>query len=272
MVNGIHYLAAALLSLTMAANAETARQFVQQVVNEERAANAADHSQWIYLENKRQPNEHVVEWVASTAHGDVRRVLQRNDREMSDQEQRADIQKFLHDATAQNKDVAAYKHDMQQVDDLLKLLPEAFLWTKTGESGSSTTLHFEPDPHFRPPTREARVLAGMAGDLVADNQQHRIRRMSGHLNHDVTFGAGLLGRLKQVSSFSLEQEDVGRGIWELTAIRVHLQGNAFLFHSVSLEQDDERSSFRPEPDAVTLDQAAAAVMHQPLEPGAMHAQ
>jgi hypothetical protein len=256
------------LTAAPAARAQTPQQFVQQVVDSERAANQADHSQWIYLQDNRKPKEHVFQWVASTPHGDVCRVLARDGRDLPESQQRTEIDKFLHDIHAQNKEIAENKHDLQQVDDFLKLLPQAFVWTvtsgtQTGATATGTTLHFEPDPHFHPPNREARVFAGMSGDLVADNQQHRIHKMSGHLIHDVTFGGGLLGRLKQGSSFSLEQEPVGEGFWELTVIRVHLQGNALLFHSVSLEQEDQRSHFAPEPQDITLDQAATMVMRQP---------
>ena len=103
----------------------------------------------------------------------------------------------------------------------------------------------------------------MTGDLVVDNQQHRICKVKGHLIHDVTFGGGLLGRLKERSSFALEQQQVGPSVWELTAIHVHLEGNALLFKSVSLQQDDKRSRFQPEPANVTLEQAATSVMSQP---------
>jgi hypothetical protein len=103
----------------------------------------------------------------------------------------------------------------------------------------------------------------MTGDLVVDNQQHRICKIKGHLLHDVTFGGGLLGRLKERSSFALEQQQVGPSLWELTAIHVHLEGNALLFKSVSLQQDDKRSRFQPEAANTTLEQAAGSVMSQP---------
>jgi hypothetical protein len=103
----------------------------------------------------------------------------------------------------------------------------------------------------------------MTGDLVVDNQQHRICKIKGHLIHDVTFGGGLLGRLKERSSFALEQQQVGPSVWELTAIHVHLEGNALLFKSVSLQQDDKRSRFQPEPGDTTLEQAATSVMSEP---------
>ena len=100
----------------------------------------------------------------------------------------------------------------------------------------------------------------MTGDLVVDNQQHRICRIKGHLLHDVTFGGGLLGRLKERSSFALEQQQVGPLVWELSAIHVHLEGNALLFKSVSLQQDDKRSRFQAEPANVALELAATPVM------------
>jgi hypothetical protein len=87
--------------------------------------------------------------------------------------------------------------------------------------------------------------------------------MKGHLIHDVTFGGGILGRLKEHSSFALDQQQVGPNVWELTAIHVHLEGNALLFKSVSLQQDDKRSRFQPEPENITLQQAATSVMVEP---------
>jgi hypothetical protein len=138
----------------------------------------------------------------------------------------------------------------------------AFVWTQTGATATTTSLHFEPAPNFHPPTREARVFSAMTGDLVVDNQQQRICRIKGHLIHDVTFGGGLLGRLKERSSFALEQQQVRPSVWELTQIHVHLEGNALLFKSVSLEQDDKRSKFQGEPGDVTLEQAAGTVMGQ----------
>ena len=250
------------LSLSVA-HAQTPQQLIQQVVDIERTANRNDHSHWIYLQEMRKPKEHILQWVAGTPQGDVRRVLEKDDQKLPEPQQRDQIQKFLHDTRAQNKEVSEANHDNQQIDDFLKLLPAALVWTQTAATPTNTSLHFEPNPGFHPPTREARVFSGMAGDLVVDNQQHRIRSMSGHLIHDVTFGGGLLGRLKEGSSFSLEQAQVGQDLWELTDINVRLQGNALLFKSISLQQDDKRSRFEPEPLTVTLDQAAAAVMNQP---------
>jgi hypothetical protein len=247
-------------------HAQNAQQLIQQVVDSERVANRNDHSNWIYLEESQKPKEHILQWVAATQQGNVPRVLEKDGRKLSEPNQRDLVQEFLHDSKAQKKQASEASHDNQQVDDLLKLLPTAFVWTQTGATMINTSLHFEPAPNFHPPSREARVFGSMTGDVVVDNQQRRICRMSGHLIHDVNFGGGLLGKLKEGSSFSLEQEQVGPSFWQLTAIRVHLEGNALIFKSVSLQQDDERSTFQPEPSTTTLDQAANLIMRQPEVP------
>ena len=244
------------------AGAQSAQQIIQKAVDNERAADQNDHSNWIYLEESDKPKEHVLQWVAGTQHGNVERILEKDDQQLSETRQRELIEKYLHDSRAQNKQVAEAAHDNKQIDDLLKLLPMAFVWTQTGATATTTSLHFEPAPNFHPPTREARVFSAMTGDLVVDNQQQRICKIKGHLIHDVTFGGGLLGRLKERSSFALEQQQVGPSVWELTQIHVHLEGNALLFKSVSLEQDDKRSKFQGEPGDVTLEQAAGTVMDQ----------
>src|SRR5580658_3778080 len=243
--------------------AQTPQQIIHQAVNAERTADQNDRSNWIYLEESDKPKEHVLQWVAATQQGNVERVLERDARQLPEAEQRELIQKYLHDTRAQKKQIEEDNHDNKQIDDLIKLLPEAFIWTQTGATATTTSLHFDPAPDFHPPTREARVFSSMTGDLVVDNQQHRISKIKGHLIHDVTFGGGLLGRLKERSSFALEQQQVGPSLWELTAIHVHLEGNALLFKSVSLQEDDKRSRYQPAPADTTLEQAATSVMSEP---------
>jgi hypothetical protein len=263
MVKAHLYWVGALAFSFSTVQAQSPQQIIQQVVDSEHTADQNDHSNWIYLEEILKPKEHTLQWVASTQQGNVERLLEKDQQKVPEPRQRDLVQGFLHDPKAQKKQIAESNHDNQQIDDLLKLLPVAFIWTQTGATATNTSLHFEPAPNFHPPTREARVFSTMTGDLVVDNQQHRVGRMSGHLIHDVNFGGGLLGKLKERSSFSLEQDQVGPSLWQLTSFHVHLEGNALLFKSISLQQDDDRSGFQLEPSTTTLDQAATLVMKLP---------
>lgn len=245
------------------AHAQTPRTIIQQAVDAERTGNRTDHTNWTYLEQINKPKDSVRQWVATTQLVNIDRVFEKNEEKLTEPEQRELIDRFIHDEKAQKKQLAESDHDYKQIDDFLKLLPNAFLWTQTGVTPTEVLLHFEPDPAFHPPTREARVFSGMTGDVAIDRRQHRIASMSGLLTRDITFGGGLLGRLKKGSSFSLEQKDVGKISWQLTAIHVHLEGSALLFKSVSLQEDDERSKFQPEPSEVSLVDAVTFAMRQP---------
>ena len=264
MLRHRHLLALAVLALSLPlAHAQTPQQIIQQVVDTERAENKNDHSHWIYLEHSVKPKEQLLCWVATTPQGNVDRILVKDGRELVEPEQQTQIQKFVHDPHAQKKQMTENAHDYQQIDDILRLLPDGFIWTVLQTTPEETTLHFVPNPSFHPPTHEARVFAAATGELVADNHQHRIRSVHGTLIHDVTFGGGLLGRLKQGGSFAIEQQQVAPSLWQLTLIHIHLDGSALLFKSISFQEDDDRSRFTQQQANPTLDQAASAVMQQP---------
>src|ERR1700755_3442704 len=104
--------------------AQTAQQSIQQAADTELAADHNDHNNWIFLEESDKPKEHLLQWVAATQRGSVERVLEKDDHPLAESEQRESIQKFLHDSKAQSKQVSEAKHDDEQIDDLLKLLPQ----------------------------------------------------------------------------------------------------------------------------------------------------
>ncbi len=146
-------LAALALPLTLA-RAQTPQQIIQQVVDTERTENKNDQSRWVYLEHSVKPKEQLLCWVANTPQGNVDRVLVKDGHELAVPEQQTQIQKFVHDPHAQKKQMAENAHDYQQVDDLLRLLPDGFIWTVLKTTPDETTLHFVPNPSL--PSTHAR--------------------------------------------------------------------------------------------------------------------
>ncbi len=124
----LHWLAILVLPLAIA-HAQTPQQIIQQVVDTERAENRTDQSRWVYLDHSVKPKQQVLCWVATTPQGNVDRVLVKDGRELPEPEQKTEIQKFVHDPHAQKKQMAENAHDYQQIDDLLRLLPDGFIWT-----------------------------------------------------------------------------------------------------------------------------------------------
>lgn len=245
-----------------AAPAQSPKQVVQAAVRAELAADAADHSLWLYYEIDRKPGDGVVQWAAQTRMGELDRVLQQDGHRLPLAQQRAKLDSFIHDSSAQAKQRRSSQHDDKQATEMLNLLPQAFIWTVTRHEGSTTYLHFRPDPNFRPPTWESRVFAAMEGDMAVDDQEHRIVSLRGKLTSEVKFGWGVLGDLEPGGTFNVERRQVGRGIWQITETHVHIQGHALLFKTISQQEDDVKSKFEELPSSTTLQAAEEKLMAQ----------
>lgn len=249
-----------LLSYGGISHAQDAKKMVQRAVNTELAADAADHTCWIYHEVDRKPNDSVVQWVAETNKADLNRVLKKNGQPVPPQDQQKAVESFVHDSDAQAKERQDGQHDDDQATAMLKMLPDAFIWSVASKNAKTTTFHFRPDPKFQPPSREAKVFAAMEGEMTVDNQQQRIQELKGHLIHDVDFGGGLLGKLNQGGSFEVVRRQVGPKLWDITESHIHIEGHALIFKSISEEEDDVKTAWQREPNNVSLQQAASTVM------------
>src|ERR1019366_1492811 len=126
------------------------------------------------FEIDRQPSKAVKQWVAESGAGSLDRVLERNGQTVSESQQRQEMNDFIHDSQEQAKRRKSGQHDDEQAAEMLRILPDAFVWTDSGRKGGDTVLHFRPAPQFHPPALEARVFAAMEGDMAIDSEQHRI--------------------------------------------------------------------------------------------------
>lgn len=242
--------------------AQDAKQIVQQAVKTELAADAADHTRWLYYEVDSKPGVSVKQWVADTSMGDLTCVIEKNGVTFTKAQQRENMDSLIDNSAAQAKQHKAGQHDDQQAAQMLNMLPDAFLWTKTSEQGGDTILHFTPNPQFSPPTWESRVFAAMAGEMTVDNAQHRIVSLKGRMIRDVKFFLGLLGQLQAGGSFDVERRELAPGVWEITQTHVHIQGHALIFKTISEQEDDEKSMFKELPGNISFAETENRLMQQ----------
>jgi hypothetical protein len=251
---------AAVCSATPASGAtQDARSYVRLVVTTEVAADANDHSRWMYREDNKTPDKHTVKLVIQTSQGDLSKTIERDGRPLTPEEQKADEQRidvFVQDADLREKQKRDHAQDAEKANSLTKMLPDAFLWTIADQNDSETRLHFEPDPKFEPPTREASVFAAMAGTMVVDTKQKRIKQLKGQLTRNVNFGFGLLGKLEKGGTFQIERQQIAPHVWAITSTHIHIQGRALIFKSIGEQQDEVTSHYRPTPASLTLTAAA----------------
>lgn len=257
---------ATLLVAAFASAAQTPRDIVRQAVQTELDASRNDNSHWLYFEIDRRPSKTVKQWVAEANSVSVNRVVERNGQTVSESQQRQEMGDFINDSRAQAKQRKSGHHDDEQAAELLKILPDAFLWTNAGEKGSDVLLHFKPDPQFRPRDLEARIFAAMEGDMAIDREQHRIVSLKGRLTRDVKIGYGLLGELKAGGSFDVERREISPHVWQITETHIHIQGHALIFKAISEEEDDVKTHFEQIAAGTTLQQAQNELFHRSPDP------
>ncbi len=223
-----------------------AKEIVRVAMNAELAADLNDHSRWRYRVDQRD-GTNTISIVVETAHGSVKRLISRNGQPLSEAEARTEdqrVQSFIHDPAQLAKQKKDGMQDGKNAEELLRMLPEAFLWKVQSEDAEKMTLHFEPNPNFSPPDMQGRVLGLMAGELVVDKGQNRIETISGKLTQDVMIGWGLLGRLHEGGTFRVERRQVAPGLWQITETHVHIVGRVLFLRTSGSSRMRCRRSLR----------------------------
>ncbi len=239
-----------------------AQQLVATVVQNELAALQGDRSCWEYRELQLNRGHKELRAVAETKEGTVDRLLAVDGRPVDAQQSQAEdrrIQTFLSDPNQIRDDTAKRHKDEQTSLGLMKMLPQAFLYKRTGDQGGLVVLTFTPNPSFQPSTREATVFHHMQGTMWIDPHAMRLVRLDGALTSSVKFGGGVLGYLNAGGTFSIKQADVGDGHWDTISLNVKMNGKALFFKTIGVQENRTFSHYQKISPSTTLRQAAASL-------------
>jgi hypothetical protein len=243
-----------------------AQELVRTAVQTELAADRNDHSRWQYRDLNRKPDGEALYQVVETDHGAIKKKLKQNGQPLTPEQLKAEdarIQSFVNDPAQQARQRKDGEQDDKRAETMLRLLPDAFLWTIKGDTPDAIALAFTPDPDFNAPSMEARVFSAMAGEIVVSKSQNRIQSIRGKLIHDVKFAWGLFGHLDEGGTFNVERRELSPSVWQIVESHVHIQGRALLFKNISEQEDEVKSDFRRTPPATTLEQAAMILKAEP---------
>ncbi len=232
---------------------------LRTAMESELRAEKADDSLWKYTDQNAEAGKRTTAHAIETPQGELRRLVAMNGQPLAaaaDRKECDRIRSFVSDPEAQAKARKSDAHDDAQAEAFLKMLPDAFIWTVGAETPETLTLHYRPNPEFRPPSLEARVLAVMAGEMVIARQGNRIQSLSGRLTQDVKFLWGALGRMNAGGTFDVERRQVAPGHWEITENHVHIGGHA-LFKSIGQNSDEVKTGWAP-----SEDRTLAAAAHE----------
>lgn len=232
-----------------------ANQFVREMIQHELEAESRDHTHWRYRLHRETDLGAQDRDVIQTKDGSLARTLLINGQPLTPEQRSKDeerMRKLVDDPNERAKRDHREKQDEEKAKELLKAIPDAFIFQYDGVDGDLTRLKFYPNPHYSPPTRELMVYHAMVGELWVDRSALRLAMIEGRLTEEVKFGWGLLGHLDKGGTFKVVQKNVGENHWETVSLDVNMQGRIVFFKSLSVKQTETLSDFRRMPDDLTI--------------------
>jgi len=241
---------------------------IHRVVQNELNLEHQDNSHWmVQLKTQNKNGQMEVDEVVETNAGDLSRPIEINGHELTAQQRQQSDAQLGRNPAALRKMLKEKNEDAVKSQEMLRILPNAFIFTYGEHRGDLTQLLFKPNPKFHPSSHEAEVFHAMEGNVWVDEKQNRLAEMSGHLIERVNFGGGFLGHLDKGGTFDVQQQEVAPGYWELTVLNVQMNGKALFFKTIRVRQAYSRSDFKRVPDDLTIQKGVQMLKEQATHQG-----
>jgi len=217
-----------------------------------------DKSLWSSRIQRRTGGHVYLEKEIETVDGPVHHLISVDGHEPSPSERKQDDDR-IHDLTQSPNARLTLKKDheadQRKVADLLRAIPEAFLFDDQGNQGGLEKLAFRPNPRYKPETYEARALHAMSGIILVDLEEKQLAQVSATLIQPVDFGYGAVGRLNKGGTIDVTRVRVSPGIWKTSSSRIDINGRFIFFKTISKHQDDRHIDFNSVASDTSIEQA-----------------
>lgn len=241
--------------------AQASDTLVQRALANEVRATADSSHPMRYRLRKQSPRLSSTKEIFETRDGAVARLIAINDRPLNpsdEQKELSRLRSLLADPGKQWHRKQAEQEDAARAVKVLRALPDAFLYQYAGQvegsSGLVERFTFRPNPSYDPLDLETQVLKQMSGEIWIDSAQQRVTRLEGHLQQDVDFGWGILGRLNKGGWIVLEQADIGDHQWRTVHFQMAMTGRV-VFRTKIFDTTQDQSSFAPVPPQLSYQKA-----------------
>jgi hypothetical protein len=215
------------------------------------------HGNWRYWVQRHSAGGDRVEEQVETSDGPVARAVLSNGQPVSEQvagQEETRLRELAGSPSERANLRQSYRDDERRVGRILAMLPDGFVYQDEGTDGGVRHLRFTPNPGYSAHCIEARVFHQLSGDLFVDVRMKRMKQLEGHLNDNVDFGMGLLGRVNKGSWFRMVRTQVSSTEWKTERLEVHMNGRALLFKTLARDTSEVRGGFEAVPPRMSLEQ------------------
>lgn len=130
------------------------------------------------------------------------------------------------------------------IEDAASALSFAIVRREQVDGRSQIVVRFEGDPDAKPETREGRMAKMLTGHIWIDEQAREVVRAEATATDDVSYGLGMVVRLRKGATMSLTRAPVEGDAWMLTSLRFTGQGRAMLFRRLTVNHVIEWFDYR----------------------------
>src|SRR6202140_2120275 len=243
---------------------ELVRKAVQNEVN---AAND-DNARFLFRGTKTTPQGSTTRLYVETREATAGLVIAYNGKPLSPEQRHAEearLERFIKHPEELKKKRDQERAEAERTLRIVRALPDAFLFEYAGEEQGSegigrtgetlVKLNFRPNPYYEPPSHVEDVLTGMQGNVLVDATHYRLASIDGTLFKEVGFGWGILGHLDPGGRFTVQQQELGDNLWEISSMSVRFTGKILLFKNLSINSTETFTSFKRVPSDLTFAQA-----------------
>lgn len=219
-----------------------------------------------YQLRKSSPRVTTTKEILETRDGEVARLIAIDDKPLSSAEEaneEARLNALLGDPAKQRRRKQAEEDDTGRALKVLRALPSAFLYQDAGPgegpTGKVEKFTFRPNPAFTSTDLETEVLPAMAGEIWIDPVHLRVARLEAHLQRDVDFGWGILGRLNKGGWIVIEQAEVAGDQWRTVRLQMQMSGRV-VFKSRVFDTTEVQTDYATLPVGMSYQKAVEMLL------------
>jgi hypothetical protein len=165
--------------------------------------------------------------------------IAKQDREQEKkQEKRADESKRLPQKQAEEE-----RKENAVIDELFRLYGISLVAIEKIESYSAIEVSFRPRTDYKPVSREARILAKIAGRAWFCEDDGQLMRVEAELIDNISFGLGILAKLNKGTKVTLVRRRINDEVWLPAEAHFSLTGR-FLFKGIKVISASEFSNYK----------------------------
>ena len=215
-------------------------------------------SLWSYRVERHENNHIILEQVIETVDTPVTHLLAFDGHaptlaQLKEEEDR--YRSLLKNSGNQSAFKREHDEDAKQMEEMLRIIPEAFVFQDQGAQKGLEKIAFHPNPEFKPKTYAQRVLHTLVGTAFIDLRDKQIAKVSASLAQRVEFGLGLLGRVDRGGTVNIARTRLPDGVWQVSMEKIDLSGRMAIFKSLNRHKDEQRSNFKRVAPGTTSAQA-----------------